>query len=225
MKTRLIYLCYLLGVFLPSSGLLAQAIPVSLSINASAPGNRVNEDFVGFSMEQYTLSTGKWSNMGSFWTGGTNGNARLKNLLVNISPHSIIRLGGFTADDRMVWQNTLRGSSIRMMPISSLRSYRRSYFGTQNNHSSLCILALNMDYLGPPFHISLKLHSQLAVSFPYQGQSLLPFVNNRRRALTIRSTCLVEVASWSCGWQSDGLEDAVTAMFSNGVPNEQRSLR
>jgi hypothetical protein len=111
MKTRLIYLCYLLGVFLPSSGLLAQAIPVSLSINASAPGNRVNEDFVGFSMEQYTLSTGKWSNMGSFWTGGTNGNARLKNLLVNISPHSIIRLGGFTADDRMVWQNTLRGSS------------------------------------------------------------------------------------------------------------------
>ncbi|SFC90247.1 hypothetical protein [Spirosoma endophyticum] len=111
MKIRLVCLCFLLGVFLPSPGLFAQALPVSLSINASAPGNRVGEDFVGFSMEQYTLSTGKWGVLGSFWTGGTNGNARLKNLLGNISPHSIIRLGGFTADDRMVWQNSLRGSS------------------------------------------------------------------------------------------------------------------
>ena len=89
----------------------AQTIPVSLSVDATIPGYRVNEDFVGFSMEQYTLSTGYWGKPGSFWNGGTNGNARLKNLLANISNHSVIRLGGFTADDRMVWQNTTRGSS------------------------------------------------------------------------------------------------------------------
>lgn len=89
----------------------AQSIPVNLTIDAATVGNRVNEDFVGFSFEQYTLSTGYWGRLGSFWKGGTNGNARLKNLFANISNHSVIRLGGFTADDRMIWQNTTRGAS------------------------------------------------------------------------------------------------------------------
>lgn len=89
----------------------AQIIDVNVSVDVSKPGIKIKEDFVGFSMEQYSLSTGKWGALGSFWTGGTNGSGRLKNLLSNISPHSVIRLGGFTADDRMVWQNTTRGTS------------------------------------------------------------------------------------------------------------------
>lgn len=111
MKTRLIAVCLSVATILQSSDLLAQTVPVSLSVDASVPGYRINDDFVGFSAEQYTLSTGYWGKLGSFWTGGTNGNARLKNLLTNISNHSVIRLGGFTADDRMVWQNALRGTS------------------------------------------------------------------------------------------------------------------
>ncbi|MBD2753635.1 hypothetical protein [Spirosoma validum] len=111
MKPRLLCLCFWVYMFRPSSDLVAQTIPVSLSINTATPGNRIHDDFVGFSMEQYTLSTGRWGNLGSFWMGGTNGNARLKKLLTNISPHSVIRLGGFTADDRMVWQNAPRGTS------------------------------------------------------------------------------------------------------------------
>ncbi|RYF69093.1 MAG: hypothetical protein EOO39_18220, partial [Cytophagaceae bacterium] len=103
--------CGWLICFLTAQGAIAQTIPVSLSIDATTTGYRINEDFVGFSMEQYTLSTGYWGRLGSFWTGGTNGNSRLKNLLANISSHSVIRLGGFTADDRMVWQNTTRGTS------------------------------------------------------------------------------------------------------------------
>lgn len=98
-------------VLLAGRPVCAQTVPVSLSIDAATAGFRVNEDFVGFSAEQYTLSTGKWGILGSFWKGGTNGNGRLKNLLANISAHSVLRLGGFTADDRMVWQNTVRGSS------------------------------------------------------------------------------------------------------------------
>ncbi|UHG89280.1 hypothetical protein [Spirosoma oryzicola] len=89
----------------------AQSVNVAINVDAATAGYRVNEDFVGFSMEQYTLSTGRWGVLGSFWKGGTNGNNRLKNLLANISNRSVIRLGGFTADDRMVWQNTTRGSS------------------------------------------------------------------------------------------------------------------
>lgn len=100
-----------LTCLLAGQHVVAQNIPVSLSLDAATAGYRINEDFVGFSMEQYTLSTGYWGRLGSFWTGGTNGNTRLKNLLANISDHSVIRLGGFTADDRMVWQNTVRGSS------------------------------------------------------------------------------------------------------------------
>ncbi len=111
MKIRLVHACLWLTTLFQSASSFAQVIPVSLTVNTSAPGYRVNEDFVGFSAEQYTLSTGYWGRLGSFWTGGTNGNNRLKNLLANISNHSIIRLGGFTADDRMVWQNTTRGSS------------------------------------------------------------------------------------------------------------------
>lgn len=111
MKNRLRHVCFLIAGLLPFTGLPAQTVPVSLTVNTSAPGYRINEDFVGFSAEQYTLSTGYWGRLGSFWTGGTNGNTRLKNLLANISDQSIIRLGGFTADDRMVWQNTARGSS------------------------------------------------------------------------------------------------------------------
>lgn len=102
--------CGLLG-YLSCLVTAAQTIPVSISVDATASGYRVNEDFVGFSAEQYTLSTGRWGILGSFWKGGTNGNSRLKNLLTNISTHSVIRLGGFTADDRMVWQNTTRGTS------------------------------------------------------------------------------------------------------------------
>ncbi len=111
MKTRLIPVVLLLVSLLQASNLFAQTVPVSLSIDVTTPGHRINEDFVGFSAEQYTLSTGYWGKLGSFWTGGANGNARLKNLLTNISNHSVIRLGGFTADDRMVWQNALRGTS------------------------------------------------------------------------------------------------------------------
>lgn len=107
------YLRYFLAIVLiiQNATIHAQTIDVNVSVDASKPGIKIKEDFVGFSMEQYSLSTGKWGVLGSFWTGGTNGNARLKNLLTNISPHSVIRLGGFTADDRMVWQNTTRGTS------------------------------------------------------------------------------------------------------------------
>ncbi len=111
MKFNWIVTCFLVVNILLLQRLVAQTVPVSLSIDAATTGYRVNEDFVGFSMEQYTLSTGYWGKLGSFWKGGTNGNSRLKNLLTNISDHSIIRLGGFTADDRMVWQNTTRGTS------------------------------------------------------------------------------------------------------------------
>lgn len=93
---------------------MAQPVAVNINVDAATVGNRINEDFVGFSAEQYTLSTGKWGVLGSFWTGGSNGNTRLKNLFANISNHSVVRLGGFTADDRMVWQNAVRGSSINV---------------------------------------------------------------------------------------------------------------
>ncbi|MFD2936698.1 hypothetical protein [Spirosoma flavum] len=111
MKFKWLVSGFWMAVFLSCLDVSAQTIAVSLSVDAATAGYRVNEDFVGFSMEQYTLSTGYWSKLGSFWKGGTNGNARFKNLLANISNHSVIRLGGFTADDRMVWQNTTRGSS------------------------------------------------------------------------------------------------------------------
>ena len=111
MKNRLLHTCFWVAALVQSASLFAQTVPVSLTVNTSAPGYRINEDFVGFSAEQYTLSTGYWGRLGSFWTGGTNGNVRLKNLFTNISRHSVIRLGGFTADDRMVWQNAPRGSS------------------------------------------------------------------------------------------------------------------
>jgi hypothetical protein len=114
MTSRFTRSFFCIGLLLISPAILAQPISVSVSIDAATPGVRVAEDFVGFSMEQYTLSTGRWGNLGSFWTGGTSGNGRLKKLLANISSRSTIRLGGFTADDRMVWQNTIRGSSINV---------------------------------------------------------------------------------------------------------------
>ncbi|GAB3882225.1 hypothetical protein [Spirosoma agri] len=104
-------LLYVTVCLFVSQTAVAQSVNVAVTVDATTTGYRVNEDFVGFSMEQYTLSTGYWGRLGSFWTGGTNGNARLKNLLANISNHSVIRLGGFTADDRMVWQNAPRGTS------------------------------------------------------------------------------------------------------------------
>ena len=102
--------CVLVTLFAQST-VFAQSANVAVTVDIHSPGYRVNEDFVGFSMEQYTLSTGRWGVLGSFWTGGTNGNGRLKNLLANISDHSVIRLGGFTADDRMIWQNAPRNGS------------------------------------------------------------------------------------------------------------------
>jgi hypothetical protein len=111
MKLCLLYWLFPLIIFFHFSRLSAQTVNVSISVDVASPGYRVAEDFVGFSAEQYTLSTGKWGILGNFWKGGTNGNSRLKNLLANISNHSVIRLGGFTADDRMLWQNAARGSS------------------------------------------------------------------------------------------------------------------
>ncbi|MFT4062371.1 MAG: T9SS type A sorting domain-containing protein [Edaphocola sp.] len=91
----------------------AQTAAVSLQIDATQQGQTIPQDYVGISAEQYTLSTGRWGVAGSFWTGGTAGTNRLQNLLHNLSDHSIVRLGGFTADQatRMVWQDTLRNGS------------------------------------------------------------------------------------------------------------------
>ncbi len=110
MKTRLMFL--LVVVSLQSSALFAQVVNVNLSVDATTPGHRINEDFVGFSMEKKTMTTdvGGGSTVGSFWVASPTALTRLRNLLTNISPSSIIRVGG-DATDRLAWIPSARGTN------------------------------------------------------------------------------------------------------------------
>ena len=112
METQQLRAYFFAAAFFVATNLFAQTIPVSLSVNVSVPGNRVNEDFVGFSMEQKTLTTyaGGGTIVGSFWVSSPTALTQFRNLLTNISSHSIIRVGGNSAD-RLNWVAGARGSN------------------------------------------------------------------------------------------------------------------
>ncbi|GAB3882229.1 hypothetical protein GCM10028825_04660 [Spirosoma agri] len=91
---------------------MAQSITVSVKVDAATVGYRVNDDFVGFSLEQKTLTTdgGGGSTLGNFYVASATALTRFRNILTNISPSSIIRVGGNTSD-QMSWTASARGSS------------------------------------------------------------------------------------------------------------------
>ena len=98
-------------LFLSSNG-TAQSVNVSVKVGAASVGYRVNDDFVGFSLEQKTLTTdgGGGSTVGNFYVASATALTRFRNILTNISPSSVIRVGG-NSSDLMGWTADARGSN------------------------------------------------------------------------------------------------------------------
>ncbi|GAB3717334.1 hypothetical protein GCM10027592_59360 [Spirosoma flavus] len=112
MKTcRLLYWVWIIS-FWPGLKVNGQSVPVSINVDAATVGYRINDDFVGFSFEQKTLTTdgGGGTTLGSFWVATPTALTRLRNLLINISPSSVIRIGGNTGD-QLAWKSGSRGSN------------------------------------------------------------------------------------------------------------------
>ncbi|MBD2753636.1 hypothetical protein [Spirosoma validum] len=118
MKTQLLRAYCLVAILLQPLGSLAQTIPVSLSVNTSAPGNRINPDFVGLSFEGKTLTTegGSGTVVSSFWEATPTALTRFRNLLTNLSPSSVIRVGANTGD-QLAWTPGNRGTNTNVSQL------------------------------------------------------------------------------------------------------------
>lgn len=91
---------------------VAQSVSVNVSVDATAIGYRINDDFVGLSFEGKTMTTptGGGSTVGSFWEHTPTALAQFRNLMANLSPNPVIRIGA-NGGDRLAWTPGSRGSS------------------------------------------------------------------------------------------------------------------
>jgi hypothetical protein len=112
MKKKLVWLIgyVLLGVF--GTDLHAQPAAVDIQVDATTTGYRVNNDFVGFSFEGKTMTTegGAGSTVASFWEAPPTALTRFRNILTNLSPSSVIRIGANTGD-QLAWTPGNRGTN------------------------------------------------------------------------------------------------------------------
>lgn len=110
------YYYILLAFFLIFHFQLKAQITVNVTVDATKPGFKIKEDFLGLSMEQKTINTGLGccgvnGQVLSFFDGKPGvGNGRLINLFHNLSAHSILRMGGGTVD-KMRWIDSARSAS------------------------------------------------------------------------------------------------------------------
>jgi hypothetical protein len=107
---------YLLSAFFIFHFCAAAQVTVNVIVDATSPGYKIKQDFLGLSMEQKVLTTG----LGCCGVNGTPfsffegkpgvGNGRLVNLFRNLSSSSILRMGGGTVD-KMRWVDSARSAS------------------------------------------------------------------------------------------------------------------
>ena len=109
---NVLFRCFCIVFLFQKLDALAQSVNVTISVDATTAGYRINNNFVGFSLEQKTLTTdgGGGTTVGSFYVASTTALTRFRNLLTNISPSSVIRVGG-NSGDLMAWTSGDRGSS------------------------------------------------------------------------------------------------------------------
>lgn len=116
---RFIFLCCLwLSGSSAERSALAQTIPVSLSIDATTIGNRIGNDFVGFSFEGKTMTTegGSGTVVASFWDATPTALTRFRNILTNLSPSSVVRIGANTGD-QLTWTAGNRGTNTNVVKL------------------------------------------------------------------------------------------------------------
>ncbi|QKZ14233.1 hypothetical protein [Spirosoma sp. KUDC1026] len=107
-----IFICLIGFGILGVSALYAQPVSVDVQVDATTTGYRINNDFVGFSFEGKTMTTegGAGSTVASFWEASPTALTRFRNILTNLSPSSVIRIGA-NSGDQLAWTPGNRGTN------------------------------------------------------------------------------------------------------------------